>query len=118
MEIHPRAATDGGGCWPVHGGPLWGCDIDQEEVTLSLPLDNSLLEREIVEHEIALVVIDPIMSVISDRIDTHVTRDVRRALDPLAKMADRTGAVILGIAHFNKASGTDAATLLSGSHHT
>jgi AAA domain len=90
--------------------------IDEEEVTLSLPLDNSLLEREIVEHEIALVVIDPIMSVISDRIDTHITRDVRRALDPLAKMADRTGAVILGIAHFNKASGTDAATLLSGSH--
>jgi hypothetical protein len=90
--------------------------IDEEEVTLSLPLDNSLLEREIVEYEIALVVIDPIMSVISDRIDTHITRDVRRALDPLAKMADRTGAVILGIAHFNKASGTDAATLLSGSH--
>jgi hypothetical protein len=90
--------------------------IDAEDVTLSLPLDNSLLEREIVEHEIALVVIDPIMSVISERIDTHVTRDVRRALDPLAKMADRTGTVILGIAHFNKASGTDAANLLSGSH--
>ena len=90
--------------------------VEGDEVTLSLPLDNTLLERTIVENEIAMVVIDPIMSVISDRIDTHVTRDVRRALDPLAKIAERTGCVILGIAHFNKASGTDAASLLSGSH--
>jgi hypothetical protein len=90
--------------------------VEGDEVTLSLPLDNTLLERTIVENEIAMVAIDPIMSVISDRIDTHVTRDVRRALDPLAKIAERTGCVILGIAHFNKASGTDAASLLSGSH--
>jgi hypothetical protein len=90
--------------------------VEGDEVTLSLPLDNTLLERTIVENEIAMVVIDPIMSVISDRIDTHVSRDVRRALDPLAKIAERTGCVILGVAHFNKASGTDAASLLSGSH--
>lgn len=87
-----------------------------DEVVLALPYDNSLLERSIVENEIALVVIDPIMSVITQNIDTHRTHEVRQALDPLAKLADRTGCVILGIAHFNKAGGTDAATLLSGSH--
>jgi hypothetical protein len=87
-----------------------------DEVILSLPHDNSLLERSIIENEIALVVIDPIMSVITQKIDTHRTHEVRQALDPLAKLADRTGCVILGIAHFNKASGTDAASLLSGSH--
>ena len=27
------------------------------------------------------------------------------ALDPLVKLADRTGAVLLGIAHFNKGGG-------------
>jgi RecA-family ATPase len=90
--------------------------VEGDEVTLSLPLDNALLERTIIDNQIAMVVIDPVMSVISDRIDTHVTRDVRRALDPLAKIADRTGCVIFGIAHFNKTSGTDAASLLSGSH--
>lgn len=86
-----------------------------DEVTLSLPADNGLLEQEIVSHQVALVVIDPLMSVIGERIDTHRTREVRTALDPLAKMADRSGSVLLGIAHFNKGNGTDAASLITGS---
>lgn len=54
--------------------------------------------------------------VISEGINTHVTRDVRKVLDPVAMIPERTGAVIFGIAHFNKSSGTDVASLLSGSH--
>lgn len=86
-----------------------------DEVTLSLPSDNGLLEDEVARYEVALVVIDPLMSVIGERIDTHREREVRSALDPLAKIADRTGSVILGIAHFNKGTGTDAASLITGS---
>lgn len=86
-----------------------------DDLALSLPHDNDLLEAAIVEHNVALVVIDPLMSVIGERIDTHREREVRSALDPLAKLADRTGAVILGIAHFNKSNGTDAASLITGS---
>ena len=40
---------------------------------------------------------------------------MREALDPLARIADRTGAVIEGIAHFNKSNGTDVASLITGS---
>jgi hypothetical protein len=87
-----------------------------EEMILSLPHDNRLLEQTINEYEIAMVVVDPITSVIGEDINTHHTRELRRALDPLAKIADRTGAIIFGIAHFNKSSGTDVASLLSGSH--
>ena len=86
-----------------------------DEIILSLPSDNGLLEAEVHRHDVALVVIDPLMSVIGEKIDTHVERSARTALDPLAKMADRTGSVFLGIAHFNKASGTDAASLITGS---
>jgi hypothetical protein len=85
------------------------------EVTLSLPADLDLLEAEIRRHNIAWVVIDPLMSVIGTIIDTHREREVREALDPLARLADRTGAVIEGIAHFNKSNGTDAASLITGS---
>ncbi|MEU8524834.1 AAA family ATPase [Streptomyces sp. NPDC048629] len=85
------------------------------ETTLSLPQDNSLMEAAIKEHGVALVVLDPLMSCIGKGIDTHRERDVRTALDPLARMADRTGAVLLGIAHFNKGSGTDPASLITGS---
>ncbi|TLF58473.1 AAA family ATPase [Nocardia cyriacigeorgica] len=86
-----------------------------DAVMLSLPSDNDLLQAEIVGNGVALVVIDPLMSVIGETIDTHRTREVRTALDPLVKIADQTGAVVLGIAHFNKSAGTDASQLITGS---
>lgn len=89
--------------------------MDEDELTLSLPADNALLEREVRRHEVALVVIDPLMSVIGEKIDTHREREVRSALDPLAKIADRTNSIFLGIAHFNKGGGSDAASLITGS---
>lgn len=86
-----------------------------EQVEMFLPRDLRLLESEVIRQCAALVVIDPLMSVISDKIDTHRERDVRSALDPLARLADRTGCLILGIAHFNKGSSTDAVSLITGS---
>jgi hypothetical protein len=83
--------------------------------TLSLPHDNDLFEAAITDHSVALVVLDPLMSLVSNRIDTHRERDVREALDPLAKIADRTKAVILGIAHWNKGSGSDISARITGS---
>ncbi|MFJ4339388.1 AAA family ATPase [Streptomyces sp. NPDC088915] len=90
-------------------------EAEYGETTLSLPQDNSLMEAAIKEHGVALVVLDPLMSCIGKGIDTHRERDVRTALDPLARMADRTGAVLLGIAHFGKGAGTDPASLITGS---
>jgi hypothetical protein len=87
--------------------------VEGDTVTLSLPYDNKLLEEAISEHQVALVALDPLMSAISDHLDTHVNRQVRQALDPLARMADRTGCIVGGIAHFNKSSGTDASSLIT-----
>jgi hypothetical protein len=112
--IAPRLVAAGADLDLIYRFEVVGCD--DEELMLSLPADNALLEQEMVAADAGMVVIDPLMSVLSDRIDSHKTHEVRRALDPLAKMADRTGAVILGICHFNKSSGTDASSLLSGSH--
>lgn len=85
------------------------------ELTLSLPDDNAQLERAIVEHHAAAVMLDPLMSLIGANLDTNQTRQVREALDPLAGLADRTGAVVLGVAHFNKSRGTDVASLITAS---
>jgi hypothetical protein len=86
-----------------------------ETVSLSLPADNKLLEQQIDAEGAALVVLDPLMSSISDSLDTHVNRQVRQALDPLARMADRTQAIVLGVAHFNKSGGSDASSLITAS---
>ena len=55
-----------------------------------------------------------LMSVIAEKIDTHRERGSLSARS-LAKMADRTGSVLFGIAHFNKGASTDAASLITGS---
>jgi AAA domain len=89
--------------------------IEDETVSLSLPADNKLLEDAITRNDVAMVALDPLMSAISDTLDTHVNRQVRQALDPLARLADRTGAIVFGIAHFNKSSGTDASSLITAS---
>lgn len=88
---------------------------EDEGMTLSLPTDNALLERELKAADAALLVLDPLMSTIGAGIDTHRERDVRVALDPLARLADRARCVVLGIAHFNKGASTDPSSLITGS---
>lgn len=99
-------------------GRVYRVDVvsdDDGDVCLSLPLDNLALEDTVKAYEVALIIVDPLISVISDKIDTHREAEVRRALDPLAGIAGRTGTIILGIAHFNKSSGTDAASRITAS---
>ncbi|WP_165949248.1 AAA family ATPase [Kribbella turkmenica] len=88
---------------------------EDDEISLSLPHDNDLLEQTITDYGVKLVLIDPIMSVLGDSINASRSREVRRALDPLAKIADRTGCLIQGIAHFNKASGGDPSSRIQES---
>jgi KaiC/GvpD/RAD55 family RecA-like ATPase len=89
--------------------------IGGSETTLSLPRDVDLIEQAIAEHGAAALIVDPLMSTLHASTDAHRTQDVRRALEPLALMAERSKVMTLGIAHFSKASGNDAAQLISGS---
>ena len=52
-----------------------------------------------------LVVIDPLSAFLNGRVDSHRDQDVRGALAPLAKIADRTGATILVVRHLSKSGG-------------
>lgn len=92
-----------------------GVTANGREGTLWLPLDLEMLTRRVEEEGPALIVIDPLMSVIEARINTHNEREVRQALDPLARFAEQTGAVGLAIAHFSKSRGSDASSLITGS---
>ncbi|MCC3653218.1 AAA family ATPase [Streptomyces sp. S07_1.15] len=113
QTIVPRLMAAGAGLDLTYR--VQAVEAEYGETTLSLPQDNSLMEKAIIEYDVGLVVLDPLMSCIGKGIDTHRERDVRTALDPLARMADRTGAVLLGIAHFNKGASTDPASLITGS---
>jgi len=110
--LRPRLEAAGADLTKV--GRLDLADIDGSECAWSLPADNAELERVITDKSAALVIVDPLMSAVSGKLDSHNSREMRTALDPLAKIADSTGAVILGIAHFNKSASTDVSSLITG----
>jgi hypothetical protein len=89
------------------------CDLDRVEFLdgvgrgirqrpVSLPKDLRALEREVVERGVTLVVLDPMVSYYGAGIDAYRDRDARQVTDGLAKIAQRTGAGILGIRHLTK----------------
>lgn len=81
---------------------------------LSLPRDCEQLADAMLAHNVALLVLDPLISAVDSRINVN-QEELRTALEPLAQLADRTGAAVFGLAHFNKASGTDVLSRVTGS---
>lgn len=88
---------------------------DGMRLGLSLPRDWTEAETAAKETGAGLMVLDPLMSVIDAKLDTHRDREVRQALEPLAALADRARMAILGLIHHNKSGSTDALQLVMGS---
>ncbi len=71
---------------------------------VELPRDLHHIERAIRQHNITLVVIDPLMAFLGG-VDSHNDQSVRRALHPISKLADATGCAIVVVRHLNKGGG-------------
>ena len=80
-----------------------------EDVYLSpsLPRDNHELEQIAKETDAGLLILDPLMSMIDGKLDTHRDAEVRMALEPLVALADRTRLGVFGLIHHNKSGGDD-----------
>lgn len=74
----------------------------------AFPRDVTGLRRMIIEHGAVLVVVDPLMAFLSLDVNSWRDQDVRRALFPLAALAQETGAAIVVVRHLNKAQGSNA----------
>ena len=96
----------------------WGMKIveaDGYEVGFTLPDDIAYLQDLVEETGANLVVLDPVVAHLSGSIDSHKDHSVRRALAPLAALAESTGAAVLGIMHLNKSHSTDVLQRINGS---
>lgn len=78
------------------------------ERLLTIPKDLDVLRRGIEQVRAKLVVVDPLMAFLSGDVDSHRDQDVRRALAPLAMLAEESGAAVLIVRHLNKATGSNA----------
>lgn len=84
-------------------------------VELTLPRDCELLGAEAKRLEVAMIALDPLMSVIDRHVDTHNDRELRTVLEPVGRLASVTGCMIVGLAHFNKSGNDDPLNLVTGS---
>jgi hypothetical protein len=75
---------------------------------LTLPDEADRLARLVDRTAARLVVIDPLVAYLADGVKTNSDHEVRRALEPVAAMAERLHIAVVAIRHLNKQSGGDA----------
>ena len=83
--------------------------------SLSLPNDLHELETKIGQVDAAMVLLDPLMSRLDAKLDSHKDAEVRLALEPLVALADRCHVAVVGLIHVNKSSTTDPLSMLMAS---
>jgi RecA-family ATPase len=83
--------------------------------TLQLPEDIEQVRSITVEHDVVLIVLDPLMSALSTRIDTHKDAEVRRGLEPLSRLAHTANLAVIGLIHENKSGASDLLSRIMGS---
>jgi RecA-family ATPase len=73
-----------------------------------IPEHTGAIRDKIIETHAKLVVIDSLMAYLSPKLSANYDQDVRRALKPLRKIAEETGALILVVRHLNEQGGKQA----------
>jgi hypothetical protein len=78
------------------------------EGPFTIPEHTAAIRNEIIKTHAKLVVIDSLMAYLSPKLSANYDQDVRRALKPLRKIAEETGALILVVRHLNEQGGKQA----------
>ncbi|GAA2355268.1 hypothetical protein Cme02nite_69280 [Catellatospora methionotrophica] len=90
-------------------------DIETGKAKMTLPKDNSEVMAAGLDVGASVLMLDPGLSFLDDRIDTFKTPEVRPALEGLRRAAERYGMAVVMLCHFNKSTGTDVLTKIAGS---
>lgn len=99
--VKPRLLAAGADPAQVHG---FAVDMPGGEGDMALlPTDVPLLERAVKDTGAGLVVIDPFAAHLSPELNSNNDHSLRQATAPLARMAQRTGAAVIVVAHLKKA---------------
>jgi RecA-family ATPase len=85
------------------------------EGVLQLPEDIEEVRRIVAEDDVVLIVLDPLMSTLSSKLNPHVDAEVRRGLEPLSRLAHTADLAVIGLIHENKSSAADLLTRIMGS---
>lgn len=81
----------------------------------TIPEDIPALEQYVKENYTRLLIIDPLNAYLAGEVNSFKDHDIRRALAPLAAMAEHTGCAIVVVRHLTKASNGQAIVAGGGS---
>lgn len=110
--IVPRLAAAGADLERVE---LFTVPDEHGERPFTIPDDVPRLEAHAAEIGARLIVVDPLNAHLADGTNAHRDHSIRRALAPLAAMAQRLGAAVVAVVHLNKGATTDALYRVGGS---
>jgi hypothetical protein len=81
------------------------------------PEDYERLSHEVHKFggQVRLIILDPLVNRMSSKLNAHVDKDVRQALEPFNSLADEFDLVVLGVVHNSKATDRDPLNSISGS---
>ena len=99
----PPTPSAHGSTWPAEILVGFTCGAE-----LTLPEQADELDRDIEQLGARLVVIDPVVAYLDQKVRTASDHQVRRALAPLVELAKRHRCAIVAIRHLNKQAGSDA----------
>ena len=88
---------------------------NQQSLPPSVPQYCEWIKSKVIELNIGLIIIDPLVDFLGSGINNNSDQDVRKALTPLVSIARDTGTTILAVRHLNKTSGMSALQRGSGS---
>lgn len=93
----------------AHGGDLariGSVNLRRDEegnvIPLTLPEDLDRIRKVVRQTDAGLVIIDPITAYLSETINSNSDASVRRAMTPLAQLAQELGVAIVLVRHLNK----------------
>lgn len=78
---------------------------DGAEVMPTIPDDINKLEDAITLLDARLLVLDPLLGFMGDKVNEYRDKEVRRAMAPLIAMCERRGIALVGLMHVTKAGG-------------
>ncbi len=112
FTIRPRLEAAGANLERVH---LLTMKRDGVEGGLDLPDDIEELSTLAHGYDIGLIIVDPLLAHVPDKIDSWKDQSIRRVLAPLAKLTMDRKLAALAILHLNKAPGSDPLLRIGGS---
>ncbi len=88
---------------------------DGVDCGITLPQDVQAIREVMQQWGANVLIVDPLMAHLSEKVDGHKDQHIRRALAPLARLAEELQASVIAVAHLNKSQAEEILDRVGGS---